>query len=84
MPHKMMAPERTAEVRTVLGETFFVPLISEGGREAACLVIGGVCYHLERIAKAELTANYRIDTDPDYIPQADAEGFCYILAPYSA
>ena len=50
-----------------------------GGREAA---IDGVFYHFERIKKEVLQTEYRVDNDPDYEPQSDPDGYCYILAPY--
>lgn len=66
------------------GETLTVPLIFDGDRGTACLEIDGVRYHLERVPKSELVAHYKVDDDPDYDPQADDAGFCYLLAPYSA
>ena len=41
-------------------------------------------YHFERISRKELLSRYKVDDDPDYAPKSDADGFCYILAPYSA
>ncbi len=29
-----------------------------------------------------LLSEYKVDGDPDYQPQADAESYCYILAPF--
>ena len=59
-----------------------VPLEMDNGREVAMLQIDGVSYHFERIRKEILLSGYRVDGDPDYQPQTDAEGYCYILAPF--
>ncbi len=74
----------TAEIRTSSGEVIRVPMASEDEREQARLVIDGVPYHFERISRSDLLSNYKVDTDPDYEPKSDAEGYCYVLAPYSA
>ena len=76
--------EHTAHIRTEQEDLLTVPLFVEGERQAAVLTIDGVSYHLERISCEQLTSEYRVDLDPDYQPQADAEGFCYILAPFAA
>lgn len=60
-----------------------VPFFVEGGRQSTVLMIDGVSYHLERIPRGQLASEYLVDLDPDYQPQADAEGYCYILAPFS-
>lgn len=73
-----------AEIRTASGDVLAVPLSSEDGREVARLVIDGVPYHFERVRREEILRHYRVDDDPDYAPEADAEGFCCLLAPYSA
>ena len=65
------------------GESINIPMSIEGEREAAMLQINGVRYHFERVTKERLTSEYRVDDDPDYQPQTDAEGYCYILAPFS-
>lgn len=75
---------RIAEIRTSLGEVIQVPLLEDNEREQACLVIDGVPYHFERISRSELVGDYKVDADPDYNPKSDSDGFCYILAPYSA
>jgi len=78
-----MRIERTVEIVNEAGSSISVPLSIEGDREAAVLEIDGVQYHFERISKAQLVSEYRIDDDPDYQPQTDAEGYCYVLAPFS-
>lgn len=74
----------TAEIKTSSGEVLRVPLSSDNKREQARLVIDGVPYHFERISRVELASDYKVDDDPDYDPKSDEEGYCYILAPYSA
>jgi hypothetical protein len=59
-----------------------IPLEMDDGREVASLQIDGVSYHFERIRKETLLSEYKVDGDPDYQPQTDAEGYCYILAPF--
>ena len=79
-----MTTDNSAEILAPSGDVLVVPLSSEGGRDGARLVIDGVPYHFERVSREELLSRYQVDTDPDYDPEADADGFCYILAPYSA
>jgi len=71
-------------LQTSSGEKLLVPLSFDGDREVARLEIDGINYHLERVRKSDLLAHYKVDDDPDYDPQADDAGFCYLLAPYSA
>lgn len=59
-----------------------IPLEVDDNREVAMLQIDGVSYHFERIRKEVLPGEYKVDGDPDYEPQTDAEGYCYILAPF--
>jgi hypothetical protein len=66
------------------GESLKVRMFAETGREVSTLMIDGVRYHFERIKGERLLADYSVDTDPDYKPQLDAEGYCYILAPYAS
>jgi len=66
-----------------LGSDFIeIPLEMDDGREVAMLQIDGVFYHFERIRKEVLLSEYKVDGNPDYEPQTDAEGYCYILAPF--
>ena len=78
-----MALGKTIDIVTEEGEAINIPLFLEGEREATVLMINGVQYHLERILRQQFVSRYRVDSDPDYDPQEDAEGFCYILAPFS-
>ncbi len=79
-----MTPNNTAKIQTSSGDILIVPLSSEGGRDGCHLVIDGVPYHFDRVRREELLSHYKVDDDPDYTPKADADGFCYILAPYSS
>jgi hypothetical protein len=60
-----------------------IPLILDGDREVATILIDGIFHHLERIKKETLLSQYFIDRDPDYEPQTDTDGYCYILSPFS-
>jgi hypothetical protein len=72
------------QIQNLSGDTLTVELHFDGERSAAVLEIDGVKYHLERVGRNELLSNYKVDADPDYQPQADAAGYCYILAPFSS
>ena len=70
-------------ISTVSGELLAVALTSDGERAHSCLMVDGIRYHFERVTRGDLLTRYMVDADPDYVPQADAAGHCYILAPYS-
>lgn len=74
---------RMVEISNYMGESIRIPLSFDCERESSVVNIDGIRYHLERISKERLASEYRVDTDPDYQPHSDAEGFCYILAPFS-
>ncbi len=76
--------KEAATIQTADGESVIVPLSLDGDRQVARLEIDGINYHLERVRKSDLLARYKVDDDPDYDPQSDDTGFCYLLAPYSA
>lgn len=78
-----MQNKKAATIQTANGESVIVPLAPDGDRDVGRLEIDGINYHLERVRKSDLVAHYKIDDDPDYDPQADDAGFCYLLAPYS-
>jgi len=65
------------------GESMTVPMYEDSGREVATLDIEGVKHYFERLKSEELIANYTVDNDPDYVPESDSDGCCYILAPFS-
>ena len=73
----------TIEISTASGDTLKVSLTQEEDRAHSCLMINGVRHHFERVTLADLLTHYKVDSDPDYLPQSDASGHCYILAPYS-
>jgi hypothetical protein len=78
-----MKPEKTVKIVSESGDSINIPLSTEGEREAAMLIIDGVRYHFERITQEQLVSEYRVDDDPDYQPQTDAGGYCYVLAPFA-
>ena len=63
-------------------ETIVVSLEFDGEREGTQILIDGISYHFERIKKEQLMSEYKIDGDPDYDPQSDDMGYCYLIAPY--
>jgi hypothetical protein len=75
--------ERTIEIGDGAGNSFQVQIAFDGQREGGMIVIDGTSYHFERMLANELKSSYRVDLDPDYEPQHDAEGYCYIIAPFS-
>ena len=79
-----MISVRTTVISNELGESIPVSLCFDGNAESGTLSVGGVAYHFERIPKDKFIAEYKVDQDPDYSPQTDADGCCYILAPFSA
>ena len=74
---------RIVEIDDGLGEKIKVQLEPEGERETGAVLINGISYHFERIKRDEFVRNYKVDTDPDYYPQADSGGYCYMIAPFS-
>lgn len=78
-----MKLEKAVEIVSEAGEAISIPLSFEGERGAAILMIDGIRHHLERVKKEQLISEYRVDDDPNYQPQADSEGYCYILIPFS-
>lgn len=74
--------ERTVQLGNGMNDFIEIPLVVEDDREVATILIDGVSYHFERLKRETLLSEYRVDTDPDYEPQTDAEGYCYILAPF--
>ena len=78
-----MKIERTVKITTETGDSITVPLFVEGEREGTMLMIDDVRYHFERLPREQLVSEYRVDSAPDFQPQADDEDCCYILAPFS-
>ena len=73
----------TIKMSIVSGDMLEIALTHEGDGAHSYLVINGVRYHFERVTKSDLLAEYKVDDDPEYSPQSDSNGHCYILAPYS-
>jgi hypothetical protein len=74
---------RVVEITNGFGATIEVELEFEGDREGGSITIEGINYHFERLTRERLLSDYKIDDDPDYQPQADADGYCYLIAPFS-
>lgn len=72
---------RVVEISNGLA-TISVSMEFDGERESTQLLIDGVSYHFERIRKEQLVTEYKIDSDPDYEPQSDDFGYCYVIAPF--
>ena len=78
-----MKHDKTVEISDGIGNLILVELEEDGNRQSTILMIDGIRYHLERITGKQLLSKYRVDEDVDYLPQTDAKGYCYILAPFS-
>jgi len=78
-----MEEERTVVIENGMGDQLIVNLISDGYRQGTSISIDGNRYHFERISRSTLMTDYCVDVDPDFCPQADASGHCYILAPFA-
>ncbi len=57
-----------------------IPLMLDDGPEVATKQIDGVLYHFKQIRKETLLNNCKVGDFPDYQPQTDADGYCYLLA----
>lgn len=78
-----MRLNRIIEISNEMGDSIRTPMSFDGKRDATVINIEGIRYHIERVSKTDLVSEYRVDSDPEYQPQSDADGFCYILAPFS-
>jgi len=78
-----MKSDRTVGIISEAGDSINITLSIEGEREGAMLMIDGVRYHFERVANNQFISEYQVDDDPNYKPQTDADGYCYVLAPFS-
>jgi hypothetical protein len=74
---------RVVQITNGLGAKIEVELEFEVDREGGSITIEGIHYHFERLTKERLLSDYKIDDDPDYQPQTDADGYCYLIAPFS-
>lgn len=77
-----MKEKRSVQLGNGLNDFIEIPLVAEDGREVGTVLIDGVFYHFERLKRETLLSEYRVDADPDYDPQTDTDGYCYILAPF--
>jgi hypothetical protein len=78
-----MKTHNTIKIKTENGSTLQVPLEKCGDREAATIFIDGIPHHIERMSRDLLCKEYRIDTDPDYIPKTDRANRCILVTPFS-
>ena len=78
-----MITEKTVTIETETGEKLDVTLYLEGERLGTCLRVNGLPHHFERMQIDDAAENYKLDTDPDYFPCSDHEGFCYVMVPFS-
>jgi len=74
---------KLAVIANSIGDSIFVNLQSDGQRQVASIRVDGVEYHLERMRAKELLSKYSVDADPDYSPQTDRQGYCFVLVPFS-
>jgi len=65
------------------GSPIAVDLDTDCPRPSATIFVAGVPHHLERIHRDDLLRSYRLDDDPDYVPATGADGYCFILTPFS-
>ena len=79
----IMTNTNTVQITNSSGKSIEVLLVDDGEHAHSCLTINGMHYHFERVTKSVIMTDYKVDSDPDYEPQTDPAGFCYILAPYS-
>lgn len=78
-----MKATHSIRIRTQSGSVLQIPLECSGDREAATIFIDNVPYHIERMSKDLLCKEYKIDTDPDYIPKTDRSNRCVVVTPFS-
>jgi len=74
---------RIVQIENGLGDKIEVALVLDGDREGGSLFIDGISYHFERHKKERFLRDYDVDDDPDYQPKTDADGYCYLIAPFS-
>ncbi len=73
----------TIKIKTESGSTLQVPVENCGDRQAATIFIDNIPYHIERMPKDLLCKEYKIDTDPDYVPKTDSSNRCVVVTPFS-
>ena len=78
-----MESKKVVKIVSEAGDSIDIPLVTEGGRKTAILVIDGIRHHLERVSRELFMSEYLIDDDPDCQPQTDSEGFCYMFVSFS-
>ena len=78
-----MTATNSIRIKTQSGLMLQVPLEKCGDREAGTIFIDDIPYHIERMPKNLLCKEYKVDADPDYVPQADNSNRCVVVAPFS-
>ena len=78
-----MKTTNSVSIKIQNGLTLEVPLEKCGDREAGTVFIDDVPYHIERMSKKLLCKEYKIDADPDYVPQTDNANRCVLVSPFS-
>ena len=78
-----MKATNSIKIKTQNGLTLQVPLKKCGDREAGTIFIDDIPYHIERMPKNLLCKEYKVDADPDYVPQTDNSNRCVVVAPFS-
>ena len=78
-----MKATNSIRIKTQNGLMLKVPLEKYGDREAGTIFIDDIPYHIERIPKKLLCKEYKVDSDPDYVPQMDNSNRCVVVAPFS-
>lgn len=78
-----MITEKTVTIETETGKKLDVKLYLEGNRLGTYLRINGIPHHFEMMQADDIVENYKLDTDPDYVPCSDELGHCYVLVPFS-
>jgi hypothetical protein len=75
--------EIVAVIENEAGEKLNVYMWREGGTVGASLRINGTLHHIEWLPASEIVTNYVVDTDPDYSPETDELGYCFLVVPFS-
>jgi hypothetical protein len=78
-----MKAANSIKIKTQSGLMLHVPLEKCGDREAGTIFIDDIPYHIERMPKNLLCKEYKVDADPDYLPQTDNSNRCVVVAPFS-
>lgn len=78
-----MRTTNSVAIKLQNGLSLEVPLEKCGAREIGTIFFDDVPYHIERMSQNLLCKEYKIDADPDYVPQTDNANRCVLVAPFS-